>query len=415
MSAIVQGAAHGIRHRFLRIVLPFVGMSFLNQAARSVVATVGPAMALEFGLSASGLGALAAVFFFAYAATQLPVGLAIDLWGPRHVQAALALVAALGFALCALAPDPFVLGIARFVTGIGIAGALIGVIKANVQWYPPARVAAVTGAGVFLGAAGGLAATVPVQWALPFFGWRNVFLLLALLSALVSAWILLSVPNRAPGAKPAQRRRLAVEIGEFGRIFRHPVFVRNMPAMALLSGLVFTYQGLWAGPWLRDVGGLGDLPRAQVLLTYALGMMFGQLLGGQVASWLQARGRNPMAVPLFGLGAMMLLQALLIAGPRSLPALHLMWFLFACVGSCGPVAYAALAQRFPPELTGRVATALNGSMLALVFLLQNLIGWILDLWPRTAAGGWDPAGYGWALGITLAGQVLTVLWLLRGR
>ena len=52
----------------------------------------------------------------------------------------------------------------------------------------------------------------------------------------------------------------------------------------------------------------------------------------------------------------------------------MLWFGFACVGSTGPVAYAVLAQRFPPEMTGRVATALNGSMLALVFLLQNRIG-----------------------------------------
>ena len=102
---------------------------------------------------------------------------------------------------------------------------------------------------------------------------------------------------------------------------------------------------------------------------------------------------------------------MLATGPTSLPALHALWFLFACVGSCGPVAYAALAQRFPPELTGRVVTALNGSMPALVFLLQNVIGWILDLFPRTAAGGWDPAGYGWALGLTLRAQVLTVVWL----
>jgi predicted MFS family arabinose efflux permease len=331
------------------------------------------------------------------------------------VQVAMALVSALGFALSALAPDPFVLGIARFITGIGIAGALIGLIKANVQWYPADRIAAITGVGVFLGAAGGLAATVPVQWALPFFGWRSVFLLLATLSCAVSLWIAVSVPRVAPGAKPPPRRRLSVEMAEFGRIFRHRVFVRNMPAMALLSGLVFTYQGLWAGPWLRDVGRLGDLPRAQVLLSYALGMMFGQLLAGQAASFLQARGRDPLLVPWAGLAAMLLAQAALITRPRSLVALHLLWFVFALVGSCGPVAYAALAQRFPPELTGRVATALNGSMLALVFLLQNLIGWILDLWPRTAAGGWDPAGYSWALGLTLGAQVMTVIWLRMAR
>lgn len=397
---------------FLRISVPLAAVGFLNQASRTVVATVGPVMALEFGLSAAGLGALAAVFFAAYALAQLPVGLAIDLYGPRRVQTILALVAALGFAFCALAPDTGVLAAGRFISGIGIAGALIALMKANVQWYPPHRIAAVTGAGVFIGASGGLMATVPVQAILPEVGWRGVFLILAGLGVLVSLWIRLSVPLRPPGAPAPPRRRLAVEIGEFGRIARHPEFLRNMPALSLCSGLVFTYQGLWAGPWLRDVGLLDDAARAGVMLFYSLGMMCGHLAGGTLASAVQKRGMDPMLVPFAGMGLMAVMQALLMLGPREPAMLALLWFGFAAVGSTGPVAYAVLAQRFPPGLTGRVATALNGSMLALVFVLQNVIGLVLDLFPRTAAGGWDARGYALALGLTLGLQGLTVIWLL---
>jgi hypothetical protein len=147
-----------------------------------------------------------------------------------------------------------------------------------------------------------------------------------------------------------------------------------------------------------------------VLLFYALGMMTGQLVSGQLASALHKRAIDPMLVPFAGIGAMGVMQALLIAQPQGIALLSVLWFGFACVGSTGPVAYAVLAQRFPPAMTGRVATALNGSMLALVFVLQNVIGLVLDLWPRTAAGGWDPAGYSWALGLTLAGQVVTLTW-----
>ena len=184
---------------FLRVSLPLAAVGFINQASRTVVATVGPVMALEFGLSASGLGALAAIFFAAYALAQLPIGLAIDLHGARRVQTVLALVAAIGFATCALAPDPGLLAIGRFVTGLGIAGALIGLMKANSQWYPPQRLPAVNGVAVFIGAAGGLAATVPVQALLPLAGWRGIFLGLAALAALIALWVRLSVPLAPPG------------------------------------------------------------------------------------------------------------------------------------------------------------------------------------------------------------------------
>jgi MFS family permease len=399
---------------FARITLPLAGLNFVNQASRTVIATIGPILAVEFALSASALGLLAALFFAAYAAAQLPVGLAIDLWGARRVQAALALVCAAGFALCALADGPALLAIGRVVTGLGVSAGLIAMLKVNTQWYPRDRVAGMTGLGVFVGALGSLAATVPAAALLPLVGWRGLFGLLGMLSLLVSAWIWLSVPDRPPGAAPPPRRRLGAEAAEFGRICAHPAFIRFVPGIALLASLNFTYQGLWAGPWLRDAGGQDDAARAGLLFVYALGLMAGSLGTGQASSALQRRGVSPMAVPLLAMGVIAACQALLIWRPSTDPLfLGPVWFVFAVCGAAGPAGYAAIGQRFGAELAGRVATAINAAMLVLVFLLQNAIGLILDLWPRTPAGGWEPEGYAWAFGMTLVLQALSAIWMLR--
>lgn len=399
---------------FARVTLPLAGLNFVNQASRTVIATIGPILALEFALSASALGLLAALFFAAYAAAQLPVGLAIDLWGARRVQACLALVCAAGFALCALAVDPLPLALGRVVTGFGVSAGLIAMLKVNTQWYPRDRVAGMTGLGVFVGAMGSLAATVPAAALLPLIGWRGLFALLGVLSVAVSAWIWLSVPDRPPGAAAPARRGLGAEIAEFRRIFAHPAFRRFVPAIALLAALNFTYQGLWVGPWLRDAGGQDDAARAGLLFVYALGLMAGSLVTGQAASALQRRGASPMLVPVLAMAVIAACQVLLIWRPSTDAAfLGPVWFAFAVCGAAGPAGYAAIGQRFGPELAGRVATAINASMLVLVFALQNAIGWILDLWPRTASGGWEPEGYAWAFGMTLALQALSAIWMLR--
>ncbi|WP_237215249.1 MFS transporter [Falsiroseomonas oryziterrae] len=400
---------------FARLTLPLAGLNFVNQASRTLIATIGPLLAVEFALSASELGLLAAMFFAAYAAAQLPVGLAIDLWGARRVQAVLALVAASGFAICAAAEGALMLATGRVVTGLGISAGLIAMLKVNSQWYPKERVAGMTGWGVFVGALGSLSATLPAAMLVPLLGWRGVFLLLAAMACAVSAWIWLSVPDRGPAPAPA-RRSLVQETREFGRIFAHPAFLALAPAVALLSAMNFTYQGLWAGPWLRDVAGLDDAGRAALLLVYALGLMVGSAGTGQAASALQRRGWNPMAVPVAAILLMMAIQALFVLDPSHHPAvLAALWFLFALCGAAGPAGYAAIGQRFGAELAGRVATAINVAMLVIVFALQNAIGWILDLWPRTEAGGWASAGYGWAFAVTLFLQASSVAWMLRGR
>jgi MFS family permease len=397
---------------FARITLPLAAINFLNQCNRGMVATIGPLLAIEFGLSASGLGLLAACFFAAYAVAQLPIGVALDLHGPRKVQSTLAVVSAAGFVLCALAPDVMVLALGRILCGLGLAAGLMAMLKANSQWYPKERVAAVTGAGLFLAGMGGMTATVPVQAALPFLGWRGIFVLLAGLAVCAAAWIWLVVPDRRPGAAAPQRRSMVREIGEFGRIFRDRGFLRFLPAIMVLSALNFTFQGLWAGPWLRDVGGLEDGPRALALLLYAMGLVTGSLVTGQAASFAQARGYSPMFVPYIGIGGVLLAQAALVGAPGGFWITAAIWFLFSFCGSVGVAGYAAMGQGFPPELQGRVATAINFSMLVLVFVFQTGIGAILDLWPRTANGGWDPAGYAVALSVTFLLQALAAAWIV---
>jgi predicted MFS family arabinose efflux permease len=398
---------------FARLTLPLASLNFVNQASRTLIATIGPLLAVEFALSASALGLLAAMFFAAYAAAQLPVGLALDIWGARRVQAVLALVAAMGFLICALATSPLMLATGRVVTGIGIAAGLIAMLKVNAQWYPKDRVAAMTGLGVFVGALGSLSATLPAALLVPVLGWRGVFALLGAMAVGSAIWIWLSVPARAPGPAPA-RRRLGTEIGEFGRIFAHPAFLRLAPAIALLSAMNFIYQGLWAGPWLRDVAGLDEAGRAALLLCYALGLMGGSAGTGWAASALQRRGFGAMAVPIGAMVAMLAIQIILIAPPSLHPAfLGLLWFAFAFCGAAGPAGYAAVGQQFGAELAARVATAINVAMLVMVFVLQNAIGWILDLWPRNAAGGWASAGYAWAFALTLGLQVASLAWMIR--
>lgn len=397
---------------FSRLTLPLAWVNLVNQASRALLATIGPALALEFGLSAAELGLLAATFFASYAMAQLPAGLAMDLFGVRRVQGVLVLVAGAGFLLCALSGSVIGLAVGRFVSGAGVAVGMIAMLTAHTKWLPRHQVAGRTGLGVFVASFGGMAATLPAQQLLPLIGWRGLFWGLVVISVLVSVWIFLSVPESP--ASTAPKRGWRGEAVEFGRIARHPAFVRIAPAITLLSGLNFTYGGLWAGPWLRDVGGFEGATRAGLLMCFAVGMTSGSLLTGQAASWCTRRGWNAMVVPWVGMAGLFLTQAVLILHPWAGPVpIGAVWLVFAFVSSSGPTAYAALAHRFPVELAGRVGTLINFSMLVVVFFLQNAIGWVLDLWPRTASGGWSATGYGWAMGMTLVAQGLAVLWMMR--
>ena len=67
---------------------------------------------------------------------------------------------------------------------------------------------------------------------------------------------------------------------------------------------------------------------------------------------------------------------------------------------------------FAAELAGRVITGLNLLVFLGAFSAQWGIGALIDLWPRTASGGYAPAGYRTALLVMFALQVVAMLWYL---
>ena len=391
---------------FLVVALPLAVFSMISQASRTVMAIIGPLLATEFSLSASELGLLGACMFAAYGAAQLPVGIALDMFGPRRIQAAFSLLAAAGFALFALSNGLAGFAIARAIIGIGIAAALMAIIKVNTQWFAPTQVATMTGLAMMVGSLGSVLTTAPVQAVLPVLGWRGVFWILCGASVFSALWIFIAVRDKpVTGA----RRSLRTEGAVIGQILGSRLFWRYGPAASMLTILNFTYLGLWAGPWLRDVAGYDGAARAHTLLLYALAMMAGGPAIGWAASRVQARGWPSMLVPALCTVGLMAAQIGLMLQPSSHLLVNGLWVMFAFCGAGGPTGYIAVGQMFPVEQTARVATAINALTLTCAFVLQSAIGAILDQWPRTTSGGWDPHGYSAALAVSVGLQVLVAI------
>jgi len=400
------------RRLFLGVTLPLAALGLINQASRTVMAIIGPVLAVEFSLSGSELGLLAACMLAAYAVAQLPDGVALDGLGPRRVQGTLSLLTAAGFAVFALSDGLASFILARVIIGVGVSAGLMAIIKANTQWFAPTKVAKMTGIAVAITGLGSVLTTAPAQAALPDIGWRGVLWLLCATAAAVALWIFLSVPEKPAAAKQVGLR---AELSVTASVYRSPLFCRFGSAVAILSVLNFAYLGLWAGPWLRDVAGYDGQARANTLLLYTLSMMAGALVIGTASSRARARGYSAVFVPLVCIAGQVAAQIGLALQPAGPAAVTILWILFAfCAAGAAP-GYVAVGQMFPPEQMGRVATAVNTLTLGGAFLLQAAIGWILDLWPRTAAGVWDPAGYSAALALSVTVQAFLAVQLLRMR
>ena len=389
----------------LRIFLPFALGYFLSYLYRTVNAVLAPDLVRDLGLDPARLGLLTATYFLAFAAAQLPLGLLLDRYGPRRVEAALLLFAATG-ALCFARAETFdELLIGRALIGLGVSACLMAAFKAFSQWFPAEQLPFTNGIQMVSGGLGALAATTPVELTLQFTDWRGVFLGLAGVTLAAAIAIVTIVPEHAAGdAGETLREQLA----GVGAVFSSRDFWHLTPWAVAAQAAYLSLISLWAGPWLRDVAGLERLAVANTLLGVSLAMIVGYFLFGTLAAALGRRGVPTARVAAAGMAAFLGVQLLLALQPDGLGVP--LWLLFGFCGTACILPYAVLSQQFPARLAGRVNTSLNLLVFLAAFAAQWGVGAIIGQWPATAAGGYAPAGYGWGFALLAGLQILGAGW-----
>ncbi|MDJ0667655.1 MAG: MFS transporter [Desulfobacterales bacterium] len=390
----------------IRIFLPFALGYFLSYLYRTVNAVIAPNLAADIGVDPSGLGLLTAAYFIAFASSQLPLGVLLDRFGSRRIEALLLLFAATGAFVFSRSETLTGLVVGRAFIGFGVSACLMAAFKAFAMWFPAPQLPLINGIQMTSGGLGALSATAPVEFLLGLMGWRAVFLTLALATLAVALIVFLVVPDKKETKPPDSLRE---QMAGIRAVFTSPVFWRIAPWATLSQAAYLAIQGLWSGPWLRDAAGYDRADIAQILLLVAVAMTAGYLLLGIVANRLSRAGWSPLGVAAAGMLVFMLVQAWIVSGRVS--NARLVWMLFGFFGTSGILCYADLSQRFASRLAGRVNTGLNLLVFIVAFTAQWGIGAVIDIWPSTRTG-YAVVGYQAGFGLMLGLQAMAMVWFL---
>jgi predicted MFS family arabinose efflux permease len=385
----------------LRVFCPFAAGYFLSYLYRVVNAVIAPDLIADIGIGPSALGLLTAVYFISFASFQLPLGILLDRYGPRRIEALLLLFAGLGAFLFATAETVAGLVVGRAFIGFGVSACLMAAFKAFTLWFPRNTWPMINGFQMAAGGLGALAATAPVETALQFTDWRTVFMILAGVTIVAAILLFLVVPEKTntPG-----KENFRSQIRGIGHVFTSRLFWRTAPLTTTSQAAFLAIQGLWAGPWLSNVAGLDRTAVADTLFWIAVAMIGGFIILGSVTERLAHRGISVQTTAVGGMSLFMVVQLLLICNPDGWS--RLIWLAFGFFGTSGIIAYSALTRSFPVELSGRVTTAINLLVFIAAFAGQWLIGAVISLWPTNAGGQLAVNGFTYGFGIILLLQFL---------
>lgn len=366
----------------MKIGLFFLVLGYLlSQFYRSFLAVLAVSLGQDIGVGADDLALASGLWFLAFAAMQLPVGWALDLYGPRRTTAfLLGGVASLGAVIFALAQNALHVHIAMIALGMGCAPVLMAAYYIFARIYPAAIFATLAGAMIGFGSLGNILGALPLSYAAEAIGWRASVLVVAGVTVLVGV-VIWAVVQDPPRAETPDGQK-----GGLLDLLRIPALWLILPLLVVNYAPAAGLRGLWAGPYFTDVFGATAAQVGQVTLLMAVAMIAGNLIYGPLDRLLGTRKWVVLG------GNLAASVCLLFAASAPDAGFWTNAALLAAIGFFGasfPVIMAHGRSFFPPHLMGRGVTLLNLFSIGGVGLLQMASGRV-----HSAAGGQGAASYG---------------------
>jgi MFS family permease len=394
----------------LGIMATLAMLYIVSQFLRNSVGVIAPNLAAEVGLSPLQIGLLSSIYFFAFAAVQLPLGVALDRFGPKRCMLVSVAITVIGCAVFALAPNAGGLVAGRALLGLGTGCFLIAPLALYARWFAPERFSTLGGIHLGIGSLGALLATAPLAFSTASFGWRATFLGVGVFTVAAGLLAWLIVNDDPPGVRTEPRREsLRESVAGIWAVIRTPSIGRIFLIQLASYPSYILVVGLWGGPYLTHIFGYDLKGRGDILFVAALMQIVGSFFWGPMDR-LFGRQKTPILIA----GGMSCAALMSLALLGMMPAPLLIGILALLGFSTGAVSLVLAHGRslVPPQLLGRTMTLLNIGTMGGGFVVQLVSGALIELFP-TEGGAYPLEAYRLVFGLQ-ATFMLIALWAYFG-
>lgn len=343
-----------------------------------------------FKLNAPQLGQLSSMFFYANVLFLFPAGVLLDRFSTKKILLVSVIFATVGTFLFALADTYFVAATGRFLVGIGAAFCFLSCIRIATRWFPPSKMALVTGLVVTMAMIGGLVAQTPLAMLSNAVGWRQAVFMDAGLGVFIFLAIWAFVKDYPPHChdKHIADKAHLQSMGfwkSVGLVTLNPQNWYGGLYTAFMNLPVFLLGALWGIHYLMQVHHVTLMQGSYATTLFFVGVILGCPFFGWASDHMGRRVLPMMLGAIVSLGVMLVL---LYVPDLSFGALLFLFFLVGFVTSSQVLSYPLIAELNPTSLTSTAVSIISTVIMLSGVIFQPLFGWAMELhWDHTMVDG----------------------------
>lgn len=348
------------------------------------------------------IGFLSSVYYWTYTAMQIPSGVMADRFGARAASTVFLLIASIGSLVTCVGTEFWMIVLGKVMIAAGMAVVYVPLMKLVSVWFPKSDFAVLSGVVIAVGNVGAIAATGPLELMAQALGWREVFLVLGVIT-LVLAVLCATVIRNHPKDRGLPSVE-AVELSEHGTAVvessaaRIPVmkglrivlsggrkFWTCALAYFLVYGSIMTFQGTWAVTYFNNVY---DFVLSASWMVTALGV--GKILSTLAIGGMTSRGiiRSKRKAMIYGTSVFTVLWAVIFVFAGDIDS-YWFWFAvsfaFGFFGGFMTLSFTQVKEWYPIAISGTavsgtniflflgasVCTTISGAIIGTAYTLDN--------------------------------------------
>lgn len=337
----------------------------------NMFASIADHIMRDFQIKADKMTYLSSVYYLSNVIFLFVAGVTLDRLSPKKTLIFAMFLCVVSTFVLAGSHDFYLALICRFVAGIGSAFCFLGPIRIASHWFPPKRMAFVTGSIVTMAMTGGLLSQYPLTQLVLWLGWRESLVWVGWLGVAMLVMMLFLIKDKVANHSHVE---VSAVWSTAKKAYLNIQTWRAASYTSLMNMSVAVFGAVMGQLYLIQRLGIDQSDAAMINSM----LFLGSILGGPVMGWLSDRlgfRVSPMKISaVISLGIILLI----LYAPVSFIQMNILFFLLGFFTAAQVISYAQVAENNAPSMTAMAVSTVSILTQSGYIIYQNGFSWLLS-------------------------------------